>query len=71
MTTQDDWSRLYLRAIGHAAEAAADAAEAAREGKLTVARDLLAEAVRHLGTAETRASRMAAPGTAPTTAGEE
>ena len=63
--TAQDWSLLFQRAVDRAAEAATDAAEAAREGKLTIARDLLAEAVRHLDVAEARASRMAAPAPVP------
>lgn len=49
-----DWSLLFTRALDRAAEAATDAAEAAREGKIDMARDLLAEASRHLDTAADR-----------------
>jgi len=49
-----DWSLLFTRALDRAAEAATDAAGAARDGKIDMARDLLAEASRHLDTAETR-----------------
>ena len=49
-----DWSLLLTRALDQAAEAATDAAECAREGKIEMARDLLAEASRHMDTAETR-----------------
>ena len=49
-----DWSLLLTRALDRAAEAATDAAECAREGKIEMARDLLAEASSHLDTAATR-----------------
>lgn len=49
-----DWSILLTRALDRAAEAATDAAECARDGKIAMARSLLAEASRELDTAETR-----------------
>ena len=49
-----DWGLLLTRALDRAAEAATDAAECAREGKIEMTRSLLAEASSHLDTAETR-----------------